>query len=272
VSALTLTLKEAPQQRCDLSALSPDRLATGDGSIERIEIHTTKRRLTVGDLFKVRVGDPENICIEGGSERFDFLGAGMLRGRIEVLGDVGQQVGRGMKGGTILVGGNAGRLAGSAMRDGRLEISGDAGDLIGGPLPGDARGMTGGVIRVQGNAGERGGDRMRRGLIAIDGNAGANPASRMIGGTLVCLGCAGADPGYLMRRGTIILAGGAKRVGPTFIDTGAHELVAMRLIARWLIDEGVEGASLTASPMRRLVGDTATIGKGELFLPQNETL
>jgi hypothetical protein len=46
----------------------------------------------------------------------------------------------------------------------------------------------------------------------------------------------------------------------------------MRLIARWLIDEGVEGASPTASTMRRLVGDTATIGKGELFLPQNETL
>lgn len=272
MSALILALKEPPPQRCDLSALSLDRLSADVGSIERIEIHTTKRKLTVGDLFKVTPGDAEDIRIEGGSERFDFLGAEMSRGRIEVLGDVGQQLGRGMTGGTIVVGGDAGRLAGSGMSGGSLEISGDAGDLVGAPLPGEARGMTGGVIRIHGNAGERAGDRMRRGLIAIDGNTGAHAGSRMIGGTLVCLGRGGPDPGYLMRRGTIILGGGAERVGPTFIDTGAHELVAMRLIARWLIDEGVEGASLTASTMRRLVGDTATIGKGELFLPQNEIL
>ena len=36
----------------------------------------------------------------------------------------------------------------------------------------------------------------------------------------------------------------------------------MRLIARWLIAEGIEGGSLLAARLRRLVGDTAVLGKG----------
>ena len=89
----------------------------------------------------------------------------------------------------------------------------------------------------------------------------------MIGGTLVCFGESGPRPGYLMRRGTVIIGGGAGEITPTFIDTGVHELVAMRLIARWLIEAGIEGGSLLASPLRRLVGDTAVLGKGEIFVP-----
>jgi hypothetical protein len=41
----------------------------------------------------------------------------------------------------------------------------------------------------------------------------------------------------------------------------------MRLIARWLIDERIEGGSALAFTLRRLMGDTATLGMGELFLP-----
>ena len=41
----------------------------------------------------------------------------------------------------------------------------------------------------------------------------------------------------------------------------------MRLIARWLIDEGIEGGSLLPTRLRRLVGDTAVLGKGEIFVP-----
>ena len=47
-----------------------------------------------------------------------------------------------------------------------------------------------------------------------------------------------------------------------------HELVALRLIARWLIAEGIEGGSLAAARLRRLVGDTAVLGKGEIFVPE----
>lgn len=266
MSALVLTLKEKPPQRCDLSPLTPDRLAAAPGRVEDIGIGTTRRSLRVGDIFRVAPGDPEDIRLEGGSERFDNLGAGMSRGRIRVAGDLGQLAGRGMSGGSIRVSGSAGRLAGSAMSGGRLQIAGDAGDLAGGPLPGEMRGMTGGIVYIRGDAGDRAGDRMRRGLVAIGGRAGEAAGSRMIGGTLVCFGRAGPRPGYLMRRGTLVL-GGAAALTPTFVDSGVHELVALRLLARWLLDEDIEGGSLLAAPLRRFVGDTAVLGKGEIFVP-----
>jgi formylmethanofuran dehydrogenase subunit C len=109
---------------------------------------------------------------------------------------------------------------------------------------------------------------MRRGLIAIEGDAGANLASRMFGGTIVCCGEAGALPGYLMTRGTVMIDKGATSLSPTFVDTGVHELVALRLIARWLSAEGIEGGWLTAARLRRLAGDTAVLGKGEIFVPE----
>lgn len=266
MSALTFTLKEPPPQRCDLSPLVPEKLAAAD-DVERIEIQTTRQRLCVGDVFSVAPGDRDDIRFEGGSERFDGIGTGLKTGRLQVTGNAGQLLGRGMTGGKIVVSGNVGRLAGSGMAGGRLEILGDAGDLAGGPLPGEMTGMRGGVLHIHGSAGEQAGDRMRRGLLTVGGAAGAYLSSRMIGGTLVCFGTAGARPGYLMRRGTVIIGGGAEEITPTFIDTGIHELVAMRLLARWLIQSGIEGGSLLASPLRRLAGDTAVLGMGELFVP-----
>ncbi len=266
MSALVFTLKEQPPQRCDLSPLTPDRLAA-TRDIARLEIQTTKRRLCAGDLFALSGDDASDVRFEGGSERFDGLGAGMSQGRIAVIGDIGQQLGRGMSGGMLLVNGSAGRLAGSGMSGGRIDVEGDVGDLAGAPLPGEPSGMRGGILRIKGRAGARAGDRMRRGLIVVEGAAGEAVASRMIGGTIVCFGPAGPRPGYLMQRGTIILGHGADGLTPTFVDSGVHELVAMRLIARWLIDEGIEGGSLLAHTMRRLVGDTAVLGKGEILVP-----
>jgi formylmethanofuran dehydrogenase subunit C len=66
----------------------------------------------------------------------------------------------------------------------------------------------------------------------------------------------------------VIVRGGAESISPTFVDTGVHELVALRLIARWLIEEGVEGGALAAARLRRLAGDTAVLGKGEIFVPE----
>jgi formylmethanofuran dehydrogenase subunit C len=263
---LVFRLKAPPPQRCNLAPLTPDRLADYAGDVEAIEIQTTKRRLCVGDLFDVVPGDPSDIRFEGGSERFDYLGASMSRGRIVVEGDVGQQAGRRLSGGELMVAGSAGRLAGSGMRGGRLSIAGDAGDLAGGPLPGEMIGMSGGVLHVGGAAGERAGDRLRRGLIVIEGSAGMGLASRMIGGTVLCRGPAGPRAGTLMRRGTLILgSGGEAGLGPTFVDTGSHDLVVLRLVAGWLKAEGLEPPPL-AGHLRRWVGDTAVIGKGEVFL------
>jgi formylmethanofuran dehydrogenase subunit C len=267
VTAFVLKLKRTPPERCDLSGLTPARLAALGHAVERLDIGTTRRPLLVADLFDVRAGDPENIVIEGGSPRFDNVGAELASGAIRVIGDVGQQAGRGMRGGTLVVAGGAGRLAGAGMRGGSIAISGDAGDLAGGPLPGEAAGMRGGALIIRGRAGGRLGDRMRRGLIVAEGGAGDAPASRMLGGTIACFGPVGTNAGALMRRGTLILADSAAECGPTFVDSGRHELVALRLIARWLAAAGIDAAGRLPGRSRRLIGDTAIDGKGEILLP-----
>lgn len=264
---LVLQLKETPPQRCDLSPLTPDRLALHSGPVEAIEIHTTRRRLCVGDLFRVVEGDPREIRFEGGSRRFDHVGAGMSQGTIRIDGDLGQQAGRGMSGGRLQVAGDVGRLVASGMSGGHLEVEGSAGDLAGGPLPGEMAGMNGGILHVHGDVGERAGDRMRRGLLVIGGAAGAGLGSRMIAGTIACGGRAARGAGCMMRRGTLVLAGGTEEMALTFVDTGTHDYVVLRLLAAWLRQQGVQFPAHLAASQRRLVGDTATLGKGEVFIP-----
>jgi formylmethanofuran dehydrogenase subunit C len=87
----------------------------------------------------------------------------------------------------------------------------------------------------------------------------------MISGTIVANDL-GDNPGYGMRRGTIF----ATRCGetlPTFVDTGEHRLVMLRLLRRAIETIEPRLASILPEKVRRLSGDMATIGKGELLLP-----
>ena len=147
-----------------------------------------------------------------------------------------------------------------------MEIGGDAGDFLGGPLAGETEGMAGGVDPRRAAAGARAGDRMRRGFILIEGEAGDYAGSRMIAGTLAIGGRAGALPGYLMSRGTILLAGGAAEMAPTFLDCGAFELVAARLIAAHVETISARLGAAFRGPLRRYAGDLAALGKGEIFV------
>jgi formylmethanofuran dehydrogenase subunit C len=122
-------------------------------------------------------------------------------------------------------------------------------------------------VLVRGDAGERCGDRLRRGTIVVEGRAGAHAGSRMIAGTLVVAGGADALPGYLMQRGTIVLGGPCDAMSPTFADCGVHDLVAMRLLAAFLQSHGTRAAAAARGPLRRLAGDMAVLGKGEIFSP-----
>lgn len=264
---LVLTLRQRPEQRLDLSPLVPDRLAGKTaGEIERIEVQTTRRRVTVGEIFRLKMGDAEQIRIEGGCDRLDHVGQAMTGGEMVVEGDVGVQAGRSMAGGRLTVRGNAGPYAASGMKGGVLEILGAAGDFLGGPLAGEMAGIRGGIVVVHGRAGARAGDRMRRGTIVIEGEAGAYPGSRMIAGTLIVGREAGALPGFLMKRGTIVLGEGASALSPTFVDSGWHELLAMRLLAGLIEPYSKRAATLLRRPLRRLAGDMAVPGKGELLV------
>jgi formylmethanofuran dehydrogenase subunit C len=264
---LVLTLRARPEQRLDLSPLVPHLLAGKTaGEIERIALHTTRMAMTVGDAFHLRMGDAQRVRIEGGCDRLDLIGAGMTGGEIEVIGDVGIQAGRLMTGGRLTIRGDAGHWAASGMKNGVLEINGSAGDRLGGPLAGEIAGMRGGVVLVRRNAGARAADRLRRGTIIVEGNAGDHAGSRMIAGTLTVRGAAGTLPGYLMKRGTIVLGNGATSLSPTFADCGVHRLVAMRLMADFVRPYSKSTAALLGEPLRRLAGDMAVSGHGEIFV------
>jgi formylmethanofuran dehydrogenase subunit C len=267
VKPLVLTLRQRPEQRLDLSPLVPHRLAGKTAAeIERIEVQTTRWRVTVGEIFQLKMGDAEQIRIEGACDRLDHVGQAMTGGEVLVEGDVGVQAGRLMAGGRLTLRGNAGPYAASGMKSGVIEIVGRADDFLGGPLAGDMTGMRGGIVVVRGGAGARAGDRMRRGTIVIDGEAGAYPGSRMIAGTLIVGRQAGPLPGFLLKRGTIVLGEGASALSPTFIDSGSHELVAMRLFARLIEPYSKRAAALLRRPLRRFAGDMAVLGKGELLV------
>ena len=264
---LVFALDRRPDQRLDLSQLVPDLLGGKRAAeIRNIELQTTRSRVTVGDAFRLTMGDPRFIRIEGACDRLDRIGQGMTGGEIVVEGDVGTQAGRLMRGGRLTINGGAGPFAASAISGGLIEILGAAGDRLGGPLAGEMAGMRGGVVIVRGNAGERAGDRMRRGTIIVEGRAGAYAGSRMIAGTLIVHRKAGSFPGYLMRRGTIVLGEGSDELAPTFVDCGVHDLVAMRLMAAYIARHSPRLARVFRNPLRRLAGDMAVLGKGETFL------
>lgn len=264
---LVLALKQEPDQRLDLSPLSPHGLeGKSTHEIAAIELQTTREKRTVGDIFNITPGSVEAIRFEGGSARFDHLGHGLKSGEIIVEGDCGHAAGRAMSGGRLVVNGDAGPFAGSALSGGRLEIKGDAGDFLGAPLDGEMEGVTGGLLIVRGKAGHRAGDRLRRGTIVIEGSAGDYLGSRIIAGTLIALGGAGLLPGYLMRRGTI-LVGAPPTLSSTFVDCGAHQLTFASVFSRLLREDSKGAGELFARPLRRFAGDTAVLGKGEVFFP-----
>lgn len=264
---LILSLRQQPAQRLDLSPLVPHLLAGKTASqIERIALQTTRVPVEVAEIFRVRMGDPERILIEGACEKFDRVGHSMTGGDLRVEGDVGTQVGRLMTAGRLTIGGNAGPWAASCMKGGALEITGSAGDCLGGPLAGEMAGMRGGVVVVRGHAGERAGDRMRRGTIVIEGKSGAYAGSRMIAGTLLMGRQTGPLPGFLMKRGTIVLAQGSTELSPTFVDCGQHQLLAMKLWSEFISSYSKLAGAYLKRPLRRLAGDMAVLGKGEIFV------
>ncbi|QBR70048.1 formylmethanofuran dehydrogenase subunit C [Beijerinckiaceae bacterium] len=264
---LVLTLKQEPDQRLDLGQLTPNQIeGKSVNEIAEIELQTTREKLTVGDIFKIRAGSAQSIRFEGGSLRLDNVGHEMKSGEILVEGDCGKNTGRNMSGGTVTVVGDCGPFAGSCMSGGKLEIGNNAGDFLGGPLDGEMEGMSGGLLIVRGSVGKRAGDRLRRGTIVVERSAGDYPGSRMIAGTLIVLGNCGQMPGYLMRRGTIALAR-PPELAPTFTDCGTHKLAFAGVFAGLLRPESPGAARLFARPLYRFAGDMAALGKGEIFFP-----
>lgn len=266
MSALTLKLKAAPDQRLDLSAISPTRLAAmSQAEIENLAIGTARRPVKLGDLFAISGTPGDTLVIEGATPRLDGIGTDLDHGTLIVEGDVGAYAGRRMKGGRLDIRGATGPYLASGLRGG-LVLARSAGDLLGAPRVGERFGMMGGIVVIAGDVGERAGDRMRRGTVIAKGRFGPSAGSRMMGGTLWTETGFGDGPGPLMRRGTLI-GPSVERILPTFGDAGWHDLNVLRLISRYFAKElGDLAPKALPAKVRRISGDLATIGKGEILL------
>lgn len=269
MSGFVLTRRALPDGRLDLSALLPARLAAlSVAEVERLKLGEAAS-CCVADVFSVRCGAPERLVVEGGSDRFDSVGACLDRGEVRLEGDAGQFAGRSMTGGRLIVQGQVGGLAASGLRGGVMEVAKHAGPLLGGAAPGAQTGMAGGIVVVRGSAGPRAGDRMRRGLLVVEGDAGEGVASRMVAGTVIVCGTAGQRAGILMRRGTLLLGGLAAPLAPTFVPAMVDAAgVFTRLLRRAVAPFSDAAAELCVAAAERFLGDMATLGRGEVFLRQ----
>lgn len=267
MSQLVFALRDAPAERLDLSSLTPAGLAALDiAAIQRLPIGTSAHNVMLGDVFKVSGHPGATIVIEGGAQTFDCVGAGLAAGSIVVDGDVGAFAASAMTGGRLEVRGNAGSGLAAGMTGGHVSVLGNAGDGVGAPRSGERFGMAGGIVAIEGDIGQRAGDRMRRGTIVVKGRCGGSAGFRMMGGTIWTDTALGPAPGTLMRRGTLI-APALDPVPATFADCGGHDLVALRLLNRYAASQLGSAAPRPLPHMvRRLMGDLATIGKGEILL------
>lgn len=275
MSGLTLTLREAPRQRVDMSPLLPRELAGRKlADIAAFELACGNRMLRVDELFELSGGpltDPNGeVTIESATALLDRIGAGMTQGAITVAGDAGAYLGLAMSGGTLRVSGSAGPFAACAMAGGAVHIGGDVGDYLGGALAGERVGMRGGIVTVAGNAGARTGDHLRRGTLMIAGATGPYCGARMIAGSIVVLGAAGPYIGFSMRRGTILLARKPERLLATFNDCGSHDLPFLWLLYDLAKSHGAAfpGLEAVGERVRRYAGDRGVGGQGEILVAE----
>lgn len=268
MSGLTLRLKAPAQERLNLDGITPRKLGKlASHEIAGLVVGTGKHPLTLADAFNISGMPGDDITIEGAGAALDFVGGGLDGGTIRLNGNAGAYAGRKMSGGKLEIAGHTGNYLAAGMTGGLIHVAGNAGDTVGAVLPGERFGMAGGTVVIAGNMGARCGDKMRRGTIIVKGSTGNGTGTRMVGGTIWAESGLGADPGFMMRRGTLI-APRAERLLPTFADCGRHDLLITRVLSRYLQKEL---GSLAPAPLphfvRKIGGDLATIGKGEILLP-----
>jgi formylmethanofuran dehydrogenase subunit C len=265
---LTLTLKE-PIERVPLEAeaLCPETLAALDNAaIRALPVFLGKKQCRIDDFFAVEGEAGDALELRGDLRKVRWIGRGMSRGRINVLGNAGMHLGAYMKGGAIEVSGSASDWVGGEMSGGLIRIAGNAGGQIGAAYRGSRRGMSDGTIIVGGSAGLEIGMRMRRGLIVIGGPARDFAGLEMKGGTIILRGGADMRTGAWMRRGTIISLAPIPLL-PSFLRSSTYVPTFLRVCARYLRRLGTSVPDDAADgTYTRYLGDTAVIGKGEILI------
>src|SRR6059058_4143798 len=164
---ITLTLKEQPTVPLEAEVLSPDVMSSmAHDAIRALPVFLGKRQCRLDDFFEIGGEAGDELEIRGDAAKVKWIGRGMTRGRITIVGNAGMHLGAYMKGGTIEVSGNASDWVGGEMTGGRIHILGNAGGQVGGAYRGSRQGMREGTILIEGTAGLEVGLQMRRGIIA----------------------------------------------------------------------------------------------------------
>ena len=264
---ITLTLKDQPSVPIEAEALSPDVLAplTND-AIRALPILLGRRQCRVDDFFTVEGAASDELEIRGDAGKVKWIGRGMTRGRIRIVGDAGMHLGAYMKGGSIDVSGNTSDWVGAEMSGGLIRIHGNAGGQVGAAYRGSLSGMTDGTILVEGTAGLEVGMRMKRGIIAVGGTVRDFAGLQMKGGTIVLRNGAELRTGAWMSRGTIISLTPIKLL-PTFAYASTYNPTFLRLYAKHLVTLGFKiPCEDHDGTYQRYTGDAAVPGKGEILV------
>jgi formylmethanofuran dehydrogenase subunit C len=265
---ITLTLKE-PVELVPLEAevLCPDTMATlPNDAIRALPVYLGKKECRIDDFFTVDGEASEDLEIRGELKKVRWIGRGMSRGSIHIVGNAGMHLGAYMKGGTIDVSGSASDWVGGEMSGGLIRVAGNGGGQIGAAYRGSRIGMTNGTIVVGGTAGLEIGMRMKRGIIVIGGAVRDFTGLEMKGGTIILRSGAELRTGAWMNRGTIISLAPIPLL-PSFLYATTYLPSFVGLYAKHLKTLGItlpydvrEGAYM------RYVGDTSVIGKGEILV------
>jgi formylmethanofuran dehydrogenase subunit C len=264
---ITLTLKEQPDVPLEAEVLSPDAMARlANDAIRALPVYLGKKQCRVDDFFTVEGEASDELEIRGDARKVKWIGRGMTRGRITIVGNAGMHLGAYMTGGTIEVSGNASDWLGGEMSEGLIRIRGNSGGQVGAAYRGSRVGMKGGTILIEGTAGLEVGMRMKRGTIVIGGMVRDFAGLEMKGGTIVLLSGAEIRTGAWMMRGTIVSLTPIPLL-PTFSYASTYNPTFLRLYARHLGKLGFtipyeehEGA------YERYTGDSSVPGKGEILI------
>lgn len=266
---MTFRLKERPTVPLEAEVLSPDRIAgLGPDEVRALPVFLGKRQHRLDTFFEIDGPPGEDLELHGDLSRVKWIGRGMTRGRIRVVGNAGMHVGAYMTGGEIDVSGNASDWVGGEMTGGTIHVRGDVGAQVGAAYRGSLAGMSGGMILVEGSAGIELGMRMKRGLIAVKGRVRDFAGLQMKGGSLFLLGGAELRTGAWMSRGTIVSLVPV-RLLPTFAYACEYSPSFLRVYARRLRELGFAiPYDEAAGFYRRYGGDTSVPGKGEILMWQ----
>ncbi len=264
---ITLTLKEQPSVPLEAESLSPDVTAQlPNDAVRALPVYLGKRQRRVEDFFEVEGESSDELEIRGDAGKVKWIGRGMTRGRIRVVGNAGMHLGAYMKGGTVDVTGDASDWLGAEMSGGLIRVGGNAGGQVGAAYRGSRTGMKEGTILIGGSAGLEVGMRMKRGIIAVRGPVRDFAGLQMKGGTIVLAAGAELRTGAWMVRGTIISLEPV-RLLPTFAYNCTYNPTFLRLYARHLRDLGFPiPDDERHGAYARYTGDAAIPGHGEIFV------